>query len=373
VPFGHCDEPEILSYENPSVGPKGADVRHPYEMFWEGMFTALVNFRREHGHCKVPIRWPDDPKLATWVSVQRGARSRGTLSEDRIERLNEIGFVWDPNVSFWEEMFAALIEYKEVYGHCRVPKTWSENPKLADWVIRQRTASARGTLAKGRFERLDEIDFVWDPNEAFWEQMFAALVDFKKVHGHCRVPDKWSKNPKLGAWIGTQRTVRLKEKLSKDRIKRLDEIGFVWDPLETLWEDMFATLAEFKKMHGHCRVPRKWPENKRLANWVSKQRTARARGTLAKGRFERLDEIGFVWDPLETLWEDMFATLAEFKKVHGHCDVPSRWPENLSLANWVGTQRIARNKGTITEDRIKRLDDLGFEWEVRKKSSAKRL
>jgi superfamily I DNA/RNA helicase len=27
VPFGHCDEPEILSYENPSVGPKGADVR----------------------------------------------------------------------------------------------------------------------------------------------------------------------------------------------------------------------------------------------------------------------------------------------------------------------------------------------------------
>jgi ABC-type amino acid transport substrate-binding protein len=28
VPFGHYDEPEILPYENPSICPKGADVRH---------------------------------------------------------------------------------------------------------------------------------------------------------------------------------------------------------------------------------------------------------------------------------------------------------------------------------------------------------
>ena len=27
VPFGHYDEPENLSYENPSVCPKGADGR----------------------------------------------------------------------------------------------------------------------------------------------------------------------------------------------------------------------------------------------------------------------------------------------------------------------------------------------------------
>jgi hypothetical protein len=27
VPFGHYDEPEILPYENPSICPRGADVR----------------------------------------------------------------------------------------------------------------------------------------------------------------------------------------------------------------------------------------------------------------------------------------------------------------------------------------------------------
>jgi len=28
VPYGHCDEPEKLPYENHSICPKGADVRH---------------------------------------------------------------------------------------------------------------------------------------------------------------------------------------------------------------------------------------------------------------------------------------------------------------------------------------------------------
>jgi hypothetical protein len=28
VPFGHYDEPEILPYENPSICPRGVDVRH---------------------------------------------------------------------------------------------------------------------------------------------------------------------------------------------------------------------------------------------------------------------------------------------------------------------------------------------------------
>jgi len=37
VPFGHYDEPENLSYENPSVCPKGADVRQPW--LWSKPWT----------------------------------------------------------------------------------------------------------------------------------------------------------------------------------------------------------------------------------------------------------------------------------------------------------------------------------------------
>jgi hypothetical protein len=40
VPYGHYDQPEKLHYENPSVCPKGADVRHFHIAF--GQVEALA-------------------------------------------------------------------------------------------------------------------------------------------------------------------------------------------------------------------------------------------------------------------------------------------------------------------------------------------
>jgi len=38
-----------------------------------------------------------------------------------------------------------------------------------------------------------------------WEAMFQQLVEFKEIHGHCNVPNRWDKNPKLGIWVQHQR------------------------------------------------------------------------------------------------------------------------------------------------------------------------
>jgi hypothetical protein len=40
------------------------------------------------------------------------ARKRGELTQARIERLNEIGFIWDIFQSNLEEMFSMLARYK---------------------------------------------------------------------------------------------------------------------------------------------------------------------------------------------------------------------------------------------------------------------
>jgi len=54
VPFGHYDEPEILPYENPSICPRGADVRQVFStariplvvltLISTGSTLKLVNF-----------------------------------------------------------------------------------------------------------------------------------------------------------------------------------------------------------------------------------------------------------------------------------------------------------------------------------------
>ena len=127
---------------------------------WEKMFEALVHYKEQYGHCKVPSNWPENPKLGMWVHRQRSTWNKGRLPDTRRERLDALGFVWDPFDAAWEKMFEALVHYKEQYGHCKVPKRWPENPKLGRWVNSQRTAWNKGRLSDARMERLDALGFV---------------------------------------------------------------------------------------------------------------------------------------------------------------------------------------------------------------------
>ena len=48
-----------------------------------------------------------------------------------------------------------LMEFKERFGHCEVPSTWTENPPLAKWVTVQRALQSVGKLDEERRRRLE--------------------------------------------------------------------------------------------------------------------------------------------------------------------------------------------------------------------------
>ena len=128
--------------------------------------------------------------------------------------------------------------------------------------------------------------------------MFAQLVEFKRKYGHTNVLQRAREFPMLSSWVKNQRRdKRLKRPIMVERARRLDEIGFIWVLIEpTSWKDMFAALTEFKTIHGHCNIPQKSREHKRLGKWVNTQRTHYKRGTLRPDRKLQLDSIGFVWN-----------------------------------------------------------------------------
>ena len=126
------------------------------------MFAALVAYKEEHGDCNVPRSWPKNPKLGKGGSSQRVAYTKGRLSQDRDERLEAIGVVWDTLDARWEEMFAALVAYNDEHGDCNIPRRWLKNPKLGKWVSTQRKGYAKGKLSQDRIERLEAIGFEWN-------------------------------------------------------------------------------------------------------------------------------------------------------------------------------------------------------------------
>ena len=281
--------------------------------------------------------------------------------DERRQRLDAIGFVWDTFEDDWEEGFAALRKFKAREGHCRVSQQHLEGTcKLGQWVAVQRRF--KDIMPAERRQRLDAIGFVWDPHTTHWEERFAALKRFKAREAHCRVPSSHKEGAfNLGKWVGVQRASR--DTMPAERRQRLETIGFVWRPFAEDWEEGFAALKKFKAREGHCRVPHPHIEGSfRLGGWVNKQREDK--DTMPVGRRQRLDAIGFVWDPFEDDWEEGFAALRKFKAREGHCRVPSSHKEGtFRLGFWVSNQRTHR--GTMPAKRRQRLESTGLEWNSR--------
>ena len=120
-----------------------------------------------------------------------------------------------------------------------------------------------------------------------------ALAAYQRAHGHCRVPFSTTDDVRLAHWLVTQRIARRSGKLSAEQVRRLDELGFVWDILNERWERMLGALAKYKEVHGDCNVPAGWPPDPHLAAWVSKQRKCNTKGTLPSKRKKRLEALGF--------------------------------------------------------------------------------
>ncbi|MEO5362760.1 MAG: Helicase associated domain protein [Magnetococcus sp. DMHC-8] len=327
--------------------------------YWEEQWAALRRFQAEQGHCLVPSGWPVDPLLADWVVKQRRDWRAGRLAAERMTRLDELGFVWDPEEQAWQDQWTALVAFHGVHGHCHVG---DDQPQLAEWVRQQRRAGWQQTLSGERRARLDTLAFVWDAQEAEWDAMVVALRRFRAERSHCIIPTQFPDNPALARWVGAVRRARAAGSLPADKVQQLDGLGFVWDAKAILWEEMFAALAEFRRQYGNCLVPESYPDNNQLAWWVVAQRKAYKTGQLEPERVERLNALGFFWDPLEVQWYEMFLALVHYREQFGHCLV-TRGTGDPRLFSWVATQRQARLHGHLSPVRIERLNSLGFVWD----------
>ena len=224
-------------------------VWDPLDSSWEKAFSALRKFKSREGHCRVPMQHREgEIRLGLWVNYQRNRKE--IIPPERKKRLDTISFEWSSLAdASWEAGFAALEQFKEREGHCRVPREHTEGElKLGTWVSSQRQI----TPSVERKKRLDDIGFVWDPLDNSWEEAFAALSKFKSREGHCLVPTSHMEEGlklDLGTWVLRQRRPVV-DTLSVEQKKRLDEIGFVWSLRDRTWEEAFAALEQIQIARG---------------------------------------------------------------------------------------------------------------------------
>jgi hypothetical protein len=142
-----------------------------------------------------------------------------------------------------------------------------------------------------------------------WLERYGELCLFQQLRGHCLVSSHEEKYYTLALWVKRQRyQYRLRKEgqhssMTYEREAALQQLGFVWDSQGAIWEERLNELCAFKEIHGQCNVPANFSESRQLAIWVKCQRRQyrlfcdAEHSNMTKDRFEKLSELGFVWNP----------------------------------------------------------------------------
>ena len=261
-------------------------------------------YKAQHGDCNVPTSSAAYRSLAGWIYAQRQLDKRGHLSLERRQRLEALGFLWNPgapqqeeNRTRWEAGFTALQAFYQREGHWRVPVSHRENGyPLGTWVTRQRFLNNKGQLLPERLAQMQALKFEWSLErnpEPRWEAGFTALQAFYQREGHWRVPVSHREGGyPLGYWVTRQR--QIKDRLSPEQRARLETLGFIWDARDASWETGFMALQTYHQREGHCRVPlQHHEEGYPLGRWVALQHYRK--GHMSPEQRTRLEGLGFVW------------------------------------------------------------------------------
>ncbi len=333
---------------------------------WNTSYEKLIEFVKTNGRLPIANR-PKERVLGVWITTQRTARKKGKLSKYRIKQLERIP---EYNSDKWDVKYA---EFKKLPN---LPSRTSKDQKKAAsaiWARTQRVAYDKGTLSKDKIRKLESITgWSWKVFDDKWDEICSNLIEF--IEKHKRFPSQTREDQEektLGNWSQIQRTRKNQGKLSKDRIKRIEQIpGWSWRVLDNQWDIAYAQLMEFiKKNRSFPSTISKNSKEKFLGTWMSNQRSAKKRKQkrLSKTRTKQLEQIPeWHWKPISDQWNAIYVKLIEF--VQKNKRSPSEHSKNITektLGRWIGTQRAAKKKGQkrLSQKRIKQLElTPGWRW-----------
>lgn len=242
-------------------------------------------------------------------------------------------------------------------------------------------------IVNERFRVIDEVrdslalfDALNDTLEASWDMMYSYAKTYYESNGNLSVPKRY-KTPdgySLGNWIMTQRRVKsgqVSGHLSEERIKKLNDIGMIWQNTSDFnWERNYTALESYYNEHGNIDIKASYvtDDGVPLGSWINNLRTWRAGGVktryLTDERVALLDELGMIWDKLDYLFERNYSAALDYYKKNGNLDVPSNYVcpnTRLKLGVWINNlrQKYKNQPDTFPSDKKMRLDAIGMEWE----------
>ena len=344
----------------------------------------------------------DGTKLGHWIANKRVNFSKGKLSDKKIELLKEIGMIFN-NVreNEWNNNYELAKAYYEHFGNIRIPtrfKTkngyeYDDNGyKLGEWLHTQKHYCREGIIDEERKLLLKEIGVIvkfgtktrWEHNyelaKAYYEHHGNLLIhrDFKTNNGYEYNEHGFS----LGKWLHTQRFLYSKKKLDKKYEELLKQIGmkFVLLDRSAGWDKYYKLAKLYFEYHQNLDVPVKFKtlngyeydeSGEALGSWVNRQKNLYKNGKLSEDRKKQLEDIGMYYDGNYKRFEEICELVKIYFEHYGDYNIPQQFKTNngyeydengFSLGQWLNNQKISYKYQSLSEKRIKKLEEIGIDF-----------
>ncbi|GAA6173429.1 hypothetical protein NBRC116592_30990 [Colwellia sp. KU-HH00111] len=336
---------------------------------WEDKFKQLEQYYNEFGNTTVHTRY-DNGTLYNWMKTQIRDKKDNKLSEDRVNRLNALNFIWEPvSNREWDDKYDELAEYYNLNGTSLLPARYGS---LGTWCVGQRQKYHQNELDEEQINKLDLIEFSWSPRGDLWTQRYNELVRFKNAKGHLCVDQYDEDYRQLATWVSSQRA-KYKEYLQsrkwRNRIEKLEKLGFKWEGNNTSEKrddkflEMLEKLKQYEKKHGNTRVPAKWKQDRELGRWVDAQRQVFRKGNLPTYKKELLDEFNFNFLEQRNYYSfsERVAQLKDFKQKNGTAKFNME-NDPYNLRGWIHRINKKFKNNLLEIEEIKELEDIGIDF-----------
>lgn len=288
----------------------------------------------------------------------------------------------------WNVMYEVAKRYYEENGNLTPSNRYKtkEGYSLGSWIVAQRNirkGKVSGFLTDSQIKKLDEIGMRWENLTDYrWNKNYNALLEYKEKHGDIDVPGNYVTKDKieLGRFVVLLRMYQAsgirEDLLTPERKKLLDDLGMIWNKIDYIWECNYQAAVEYYMEHGNLNVPKNYhtSEGIALGAWIYNIRYNYRTGNgkaLNEGQKERLEAIGMEFlklTPADFKWEENYKKAEKYYKEHGNLDVPYYYKteDGFALGLWINRHRTGKKKKAyieVSENRRKRLDEIGMIWE----------
>ncbi|MDD3416417.1 MAG: Helicase associated domain protein [Lachnospiraceae bacterium] len=337
------------------------DIRDTFEQSWDYNFETLQRFVREQKRFPIRREIAESVHLGDWCSVQRAQYKKGVLQAERIERLQEIGFLWDVHEDAWNANYTALSDYVRENG--ALPRSCDDRT-LYIWLNAQKSSQKAGLLQEEHEKQLVNLGVSFDSSysEERWNQNYAALQHFLLEHGREPQHAEMQDGLRVGIWLPEQRRRQSMGELSEEHFERLSQLGIhVADRRDRVFTENYRLLCAFLKENGRFPMSMETYEGFGIGAWCLRLREQCHGGELSEEQMEQLTAIHFDFRSAREAknarqWEERYWELKEYMAKFG---VPPKSREQPRLYRWVKKQREAYARGCLANEVVSELEGMG--------------